>query len=182
MSKSLKTIYVFFSLLLKGVATQRRGNPPGSLAVHNPYYAAILLFLALPIGCSCLPDKSQVVGKEREWDKKKVELQKEMEKQAQSLHDGLKAIQQRYVDLDKKKLFQGDDVKFFLKDSYIPYLHAWKAQYEHLKKHEKNPSKKKDLAQGAQSASYYLKWVPRWIQTNDIDQLYELIKKLIDKN
>lgn len=190
MSKEFKTVLLLLYSSWRGqvrlwqlvnvIASQRswRGNPVISSNIIIVGYSKIFLLtllLILPIGCSCFPDKSQEIEKEREWDKKSVELRKELHKHSKPVYERLKAFQQKVPDLDEKKLFQDNDMKVFLKTMYAPYLSALQVLNSHLAKHERDPAQKTTYTQASDYISWCLRKWPTWIRENNTTHMYGLV-------
>jgi hypothetical protein len=166
--------------LVNGMASQPSwlGNPETcSNSTITSCLKILLLTLSflLPIGCSCFPDHSKKIKKERERDQKIAELQKEMYKHTKSLRDGLEDLQQKCLDLDKTKLFQGDEVRQLVENKYVSYFRTQKKLQEYLARHEKDPSEKAKHSNLAHYASWYLQKIPIWIKQVNTEEMYVLI-------
>jgi hypothetical protein len=206
MSKNLKKIYTSSLLALQDfarVATYRHCEPRRGVAtpkgsslcrpikagviIHKRYYAQILLILllAMPSGCSCFPDKSQVIEKEREWDINARKLMKvyvaaleNYKKELPKVKDRIKNLNQLTIDTAKEQQLK-KECRNFLQQFYLPYLSAWQPYEAHVAKHEGDRSKKAQAEKLARDIASHIRYVREsLLHENDTSKLCKFILEL----
>jgi len=147
----------------------------------------LLLFtlLILPIGCSCFPDKSPEIEKEREWDTKAEKLRKvyvpareNYKKELPSVKDRIKNLNQLPIDTTKEQQLK-TECRNFLQQFYLPYLSAWQPYEAHVAKHERDRSKKAQDEKLARDIAGHIRYVQEvLLRENDTSKLCKFILEL----
>ncbi len=183
------------------IASQRswRGNPRESCGIVSKAspsfsYARIFLimFLTIPIGCSCFPEKSQEIEKIRKQDNKTVQLNIELgkypidkyDKKLQSAKDEIANLKQSHP-LGQAKLTQLNTCcRKFIQEEYIPFWSAQQAYKAHMGEIEIDRSQRATYQQDARQLKGHIQAVRELLQENNTIQLSEFVlgsKKLKDK-